>query len=206
MGTRSQTLGSGFFVATSNSSCRGLKHTMIVFSVVATPNIFLCSSRNPGEDDPIWRAYLSNGLVQPPTRCAIQTSSPISDWSMVWWNRFFLKSEHSPKKDAGLEFPERSCFIRTVISSVPTQKFFEHRINLQNQTIPSHKSFFWGVSVYFVSWGTILRFFVVTSSTILVPTSKQSDFKRSWWSRSMWSRWVLLSQQKGLTPSKYPTK
>ena len=30
-------------------------------------NIFLCSPRNLGKMNPFWRAYFSNGLVQPPT-------------------------------------------------------------------------------------------------------------------------------------------
>ena len=31
-------------------------------------NYFLCSTRNLGKMNPFWRAYFSDGLVQPPTR------------------------------------------------------------------------------------------------------------------------------------------
>ena len=38
-------------------------------------NIFLCSSRTLGKMNPIWRAYFSEGLVQPPTSNSLYAAS-----------------------------------------------------------------------------------------------------------------------------------
>ena len=106
--------------------------------------------------------------------------------------------------NSGLEVPERSSFIRTVISSVPIEKFFGHRINLQNQAI---------ASLFFGVCQCIFCFEAQSSASSLSPLPPYWRRPRN---SRIWSEVDGANQceavgfcfrnKKGLIPSKYPKK
>ena len=90
-------------------------------------NIFYCHPE-PWGNDPIWRAYFSNGLVQPPIRWELQTSeihpnSTIStkagsqDFIFEFWGEFFWEGIFFGAK----YFPQMTTYCWWVQKSLETR-------------------------------------------------------------------------------------
>ena len=78
------------FFFTQDIKLGSLQPPIHFFSVVAAQILLEFSPRIFGEDDPIWRAYFSNGLVQPPTSSRMkrnvlnQSGRWLFNWRYLW--------------------------------------------------------------------------------------------------------------------------
>ena len=97
--------------------------------------IFLPFYPEPCANDPIWRAYFSDGLVQPPTRNVLYPTFEVSIFS--YWERYVPGGEWLPCEEIN-RFFLKVCFNQKILILGAEGRLLYIYINIHTHTIGNH--------------------------------------------------------------------